>query len=197
MAANRERRVGAGKRSYEVAALDALKAVREGKGSRASQVVLKDSGDVYEEMDDATYAAFVQSRKRDDAGFVEDDGAGDYMDDGEEHWDDSEEGQRKRAISKVAMPLRRGGQKGPLMGVDNHVASVFLGGRAVRPGQVNADTLMHCTRIHCTMHNARATLSIVEHAWKLCSPLSLLSCRLFFALCAVLRLRRRSSERGR
>lgn len=136
MAANRERRAGAGKRTYDAAAIDALKAVREGKGSRANQVVLKDSGDVYDVMDDATYAAFVKARTADDQGFVEDDGGGEYMDDGEEHWDDTEEGQRKRAISKVAMPLRRAGQKGPLMGVDNHVASVFLGGRAVRPGQV-------------------------------------------------------------
>lgn len=137
MAANRERRAGAGKRTFDVASIDQLKAAREGKTSRANQVVLKAQDDVYEEMDDATYAAFVKARTADDQGFVEDDGLGDYMDDGEEHWDDTEEGQRKRAISKVAMPLRRGGQKGPMMGVDNHVASVFLGaGRAVRPGQV-------------------------------------------------------------
>lgn len=144
MAANRERRAGAGKRTFEQAALESLRAVRAGLGSRASQVVLKEHGDVYEEMDEAAYAAFVKARQQDDAGFVEDDGEGEYMDDGEEHWDDTDEGQRKRAISRVAMPLRKGGAaRGPSTGIDNHVASVFLGGRAIRPGQVRARNTMH------------------------------------------------------
>ena len=146
MAANRERRAGAGKRTFEQAALESLRAVRAGLGSRASQVVLKEHGDVYEEMDEAAYAAFVKARQQDDAGFVEDDGEGEYMDDGEEHWDDTDEGQRKRAISRVAMPLRKGGAaRGPSTGIDNHVASVFLGGRAIRPGQVRARNTMHTT----------------------------------------------------
>ena len=181
MAANRERRAGAGKRAFDASAIEALKAVRAGQGTRASQVVLKDLGNVYEEYDEATYAELVKMRMQNDNDFIEDDGEAEgYMDDGDLDWGDDEEGQRKRAISKVAMPQRRPGQKGPLMGVDNHVASVFLGaGRAVKPGQVR-------TYGHILRHQQRQ-LAFAAHLF-VCT---LLGCVLVFWSW------RRRLERGR
>ena len=73
MAANRERRAGAGKRNYSSTALDELRAIRSGEGhiTRAQQVVLQGNEDNYEEMDAATYAAYMKQRRETDANFVE------------------------------------------------------------------------------------------------------------------------------
>lgn len=136
MAANRERRSGAGKRAFDSSVFDRLKDVRAGTLSRAQQLQLKDEGDVYDEMDEKEYQQYVKERKERDASWIEDDIGGFDEDD---DWDGTEEG-RKQSISRVNMP-QRGGRVGAAMPMDDRVSSILLGaGKQVGPGTVRTNT---------------------------------------------------------
>ena len=133
MAANRERRSGAGKRAFDTSVFDRLKDVRAGTTSRAQQLQLKDEGEEFEEMDEKEYQQYLKQQRESDANWLEDDVGGFYDDD---DWDGTEEG-RKQSISRVNMP-QRGGRVGSMMPIDDRVSSILLGaGKQVGPGTVS------------------------------------------------------------
>lgn len=99
MSSSRSRRSGGGAKNAAFDALARLKEAKAGGKRRAEQVILKDDGDVYQEMDEEEYKAFVEQRRA--AGdFVEDDGEGGYADDGGEDWDFSEDGTKTKKLCK-------------------------------------------------------------------------------------------------
>jgi len=131
MAANRPRRENAGHRAVAMSAIEQIKAARSGLLRRADQVQLVDQGDVYEEMTEAEYQRELEQRRRDMADFVENDGD-EPMDDDDE-WEMGEDGER-RGVARFGMARRRG-ERGAIMPKNDHVASIFLGGKSVKPGQ--------------------------------------------------------------
>lgn len=138
MAANRERRSGAGKRAFDATVLDTMRAVRAGTTTRAHQIQLVDQGDVYDEVDEAEFQARARKRREDESAFIEDDVG--FGDDDDDEWGLDEEQKREREISRVNRIRGQNGKPGMRLGASDHVESIWLAPNQVKPGQVRRTT---------------------------------------------------------
>ena len=159
MAANRERRAGAGQRVYGAAAnaVEQLKAIRAGGLTRANQLQLQDAGDVYDEMDEDQYQQYVKQRKEEDSNWVDDDVG---LMDGDDEWDENGQKKQTQSISRVNMAARGGGRSGVAMPVDDRISSMFLGLKQ----QERRNLVSRQTRLACSACCRASLLSSAAHS---------------------------------
>jgi hypothetical protein len=149
MAATRSRRSNAGQLNLggAMSAIADAKALREKGLTRAANLHLQDDGDVYEELDEVAYQAYVKQRKEDEAGFVENDVGEDMLRDDDE-WDGQggEEGKQKWT-SNVNKPQR--GRGGVAVQGSERVQAIFLG---LQPSERKKLVSAH-VRTHASLTN--------------------------------------------